>query len=96
MKVWCNYNPCIVKFWDDVEKASIQTVRNLKVPCHDGKLMLIELPCDRSLSYPNPEVQQSLSGHSEITYGGVAPRTNCWGKARTYGAKLVENIVNGT
>lgn len=58
--------------------------------------MSIELPSGRRLSYPKPEVHQSLSGRSEVTYEGVDSRNNRWGKARTYGAKLVENIVQGT
>ena len=104
IEAWRASNPCIVKFWDDVEKAAVnaiqshatQTLRNIKVHCRDDSFMFIELPSGRCLSYPKPEVQQSLSGRSEITYEGIDSRTNRWGKIRTYGAKLVENIVQGT
>lgn len=104
VQVWRASNPCIVKFWDDIENAAVnaiqshstQIVRNLKVHCRDGSFMFIELPSGRCLSYPKPEVHHSLSGHSEISYEGFDSRTNHWGKSRTYGAKLVENIVQGT
>ena len=103
VKAWRDSNPCIVKFWDDVENAAVKaihsrlthTVRNIKVHCKDDSFMFIELPSGRCLSYPKPELRKSLSGSLEINYKGLDSRTKQWGNVRTYGAKLVENIVQG-
>lgn len=92
--------PRIVRLWDDVKKAAVHAIRNkttvvlkrkyvsLRFTYERGYLF-ITLPSGRRLAYFNAEV----SDKGELTYWGLDQVKKVWRKDRTYGGKLVENIV---
>jgi DNA polymerase len=63
-------------------------VRQLKFQ-RDGAWLRVRLPSGRCLCYIKPDVDDA----GQITYWGVNQYTRQWGKIKTYGGKLVENIV---
>ncbi len=101
---WREANGRIVKLWAIVEAATaaairtgeaVQINRGLKIRCK-YHMLIITLPSGRSIVYPRPEVDLQSAGHQSrwlITYEGVNQTTQKWERIRTYGGKLVENIV---
>lgn len=99
---WRNSNLKIVKLWSDVEKAAIATVRDRKgVTIQHGiefyfecGILFIKLPSGRKLSYVRASICiDERFNKSIITYEGIEQGTKQWGTLKTYGGKLVENIV---
>lgn len=96
---WRNSNPKIVKLWRDVDNAAIQTIRerrriklkNIRFACQNG-MLVITLPSKRQLFYAKPEIGLNRFGGESITYMGIGTNKR-WERIETYGAKLVENIV---
>ena len=93
---WRKANPSIVKFWHDVDKAVREAI-NTKAPQHlqanmviyrKGSLLKIRLPVGRELSYVRPLIVNNV-----ITYEGMMQGKGKYGRISSYGAKLVENIV---
>ncbi|MFW3388630.1 UNVERIFIED_CONTAM: DNA polymerase, partial [Kocuria sp. CPCC 205274] len=87
-------HPAIVQLWADVEKAAkaaicgkAQVTHGLKFE-RKGAWLRIRLPSGRFLSYPAPRVEGG-----QITYMGVCPYSRKWKRLKTFGGKLVENIV---
>ncbi len=66
-------------------------VRMLKIR-RDGAWLRIRLPSGRYLCYTKPEVAED----GQISYMGVNQYTRRWSRIKTYGGKLVENIVQAT
>jgi DNA polymerase bacteriophage-type len=103
VKAWRNANPAIVKFWYDVEKAAIKAVKNkthvkmqhdLSFFCESG-ILFVQLPSGRRLAYARPKLETDERFNKEgLTYEGS--ENNRWGRLKTYGGKLVENIVQAT
>lgn len=94
---WRAAHPATVALWSNVADAVRQaiaapgvafSVRQLKVQ-RDGAWLRIRLPSGRCLCYINPQVEEG----GQITYSGVNQYTRQWGRIKTYGGKLVENIV---
>lgn len=57
-------------------------------------LMTLRLPSGRRLYYRDIELlPDSLTGREGIVFSGVDQYTKKWGRVRTYGAKLVENVT---
>ena len=54
--------------------------------------MFIRLPSGRRLAYPKPLIRKNSKGWSELSYEGIDPKKK-WNRLSTYGAKLVENII---
>lgn len=99
VKMWRNASPKIVKLWRDVEGAVKDVLRRggriklgdyLQVWYANNEL-LIWLPSGRPLVYQSPRLDDD-----SITYMGMDQTTNAWCEQRTYGGKLVENIVQAT
>ena len=103
---WREANPHIVKLWAIVEKAAfaaIQTGESITV--HRGiiigrrwGMLTITLPSGRTICYPRVSVGTEYNdgwrgSHDVIEYEGLNQTTKKWEKVRTYGGKLVENIV---
>ena len=94
-----NYN--IVKLWYNTEslaKAAIKApgtiirgTRGVEFQMI-GDTLFIKLPSGRRLAYKNAIIQQG-SYKEEIVYDGKDQTTGRWGKVKTYGGKLVENIT---
>lgn len=103
--MWRKANPHIVNFWGTVEEAAMKAIntgrtqiihKNIQLSYQRGCL-IITLPSGRSIVYPRVRIEQE-----EMRYGGIKAtisyerldqETRQWGRARTYGGKLTENIV---
>jgi DNA polymerase len=55
-------------------------------------MLIITLPSGRELFYAKPRIEENRFGGESITYEGVGTGKR-WERIETYGAKLVENIV---
>jgi DNA polymerase len=96
---WRATNPHIVMLWQEVDRASLAAVRerterkfkNIRFRCQAG-ILIITLPSGRELFYMKPHIEENRFGGSSITYEGVGTGKR-WERIETYGAKLVENIV---
>lgn len=99
---WRDSNPNIVNLWAETEKAAIKAVKNritAKLPqgielyC-EGDILFIKLPSGRCLTYIRPRLEtDEIFQKPALTYEGPLQATKKWGRLKTYGGKLVENIV---
>jgi len=106
VKLWRDSNPRIVRMWAVIEKAAITAIktgesvtvyRNIVIGKRWG-MLTITLPSGRTICYPRAEVETEYNDgwrgdHDIIVYEGLNQTTKKWGKVRTYGGKLTENIV---
>jgi DNA polymerase len=99
--LWRRSNPSITSLWCEIDELSRNTVLTKNRSCNpkypivfrsESDYLTIELPSGRKLHYYEPEVRQGKYG-MEITYMGINSYTKKWERISTYGAKLVENIV---
>ena len=96
---WRNSNPHIVRFWWNVEKAAVDTIKDhedRRVNCvgfrfHANTLWLI-LPSGRKLAYIKPRLQPNRFGRMAITFEGLNA-ANKWERCETYGGRLTENLT---
>lgn len=109
VRLWRNSNPKIVKLWAIVERAAITAIktgetitinRGIEIGRRWG-MLTIKLPSGRTICYPRAEVGTEYGDgwrgdHDIIEYEGLNQTTKKWEKVRTYGGKLVENIVQAT
>ena len=106
VNLWRDSNPRIVKMWAIIEKAAMTALKTGgSVTVHRGivvskrwGMLLITLPSGRTICYPRAEVGTEYNDgwrgdHDIIEYEGLNQTTKKWGKVRTYGGKLTENIV---
>lgn len=99
---WRAANPNIVDFWKGCQNAAIQTVKTrtehhthgLRFYIKKGFLM-IELPSGRALAYPKAKLGQNSWGSDVVEFMGLDLNRR-WTTLKTYGGKLVENIVQAT
>jgi DNA polymerase len=102
VKLWREASPAIVALWGDVDKCARGAVGRggvwttklfgleFKV---DGKFLTIKLPSERKLFYREPGLTINRFGGTSIKYKSIDQQTRRWDWNETYGAKLVENIV---
>ena len=103
---WRDSNPKIVRLWTLVEKAVIAALREGRaisinrgiVVSRQWGCLTITLPSGRTMVYPRAKVGTEYDDgwrgdHDSIEYEGVNQTTRKWEMVRTYGGKLVENIV---
>ena len=98
VKAWRNANPSITQLWWDVEEAAMDALQKgpvefnrMRFECESG-ILFITLPSGRNLAYVRPRIEQDPKfGKDMITYEGY--EQGKWGRLKTYGPKLVENIV---
>ena len=94
----------VKQLWYDQEAAAIRAVkRGTPITCGyirwlmDDGFLRCELPSGRWLSYPNPEVRKEWMPWGKekevLSYETVSMYTRQWGREKTYGGKLVENIT---
>lgn len=102
VQMWRNASPHIVQFWWDVDKAAKECIKtHLPQTTHGMKFiyqsgcMFLRLRSGRYLCYPRPKIGTNRFGSESITFMGINP-VKKWGRIETYGAKLVENIVQAT
>ena len=100
VNAWRATNPNIVMLWQDIDRAAIATVKerskkkevkNIRFRYESG-MLIITLPSGRELFYARPRIEENRFGGESITYEGVGTGKR-WEPIETYGAKLVENIV---
>jgi len=103
---WRDNNKKIVRLWSVVEKAAITAIktgesvtinRGVEITRKWG-MLTIKLPSGRTMCYPRASIETEYGDsrrgdHDVIEYEGVSQTTKKWGKIRTYGGKLVENMV---
>lgn len=96
-RLWRRAHPAITSYWPELKTTVILAIENpgntypcrrLKIRC-DGAWLRIGLPSGRALCYPSPRVAEG----DAITYMGVNQYTRSWGRIKTYGGKLLENIT---
>ena len=107
--LWRRNNPRIVKLWARVESAAIAAIesgnngkpqivnRGIAMQMRWGSL-IVTLPSGRNLCYPRAKVTIEYGDgyrgdHESIEYEGASQTTKKWESVRTYGGKLVENLV---
>lgn len=100
---WRAASPKIVGLWKLYEKAAkkaIEEKRPVKVKhgvtfyFRDG-VLFARLPGGRSIAYWGAKLEPGQYG-DEVRYYGTNQQTGKWGYVKTYGGKLVENIVQAT
>ena len=96
---WRKANPHIVRFWWEVDKAAMESVRNRTVTethgfrfIYKSGMLFISLPSGRYLAYVKPRIGMNQFGSDCITYMGL-DSTRHWSRIQTYGPKIVENIT---
>ncbi|MCE5669535.1 DNA polymerase [Staphylococcus pseudintermedius] len=99
---WRKANPNIVAFWKGCQDAAIETVRTRQTHQTHGLrfymkkgFLMIELPSGRSLAYPKARLGENSWGSPVVEFMGLDLNRK-WTKLKTYGGKLVENIVQAT
>lgn len=96
---WHAANPAIVRLWDSVGSAAVEAIRyrvGRPLPKgmraeYRGKMLFLTLPSGRKLCYVRPSVVEGKFGGDAVSYEST--EAGKWGKASTYGPKLVENVV---
>lgn len=94
-RLWRRAHPAIVELWENVEQAAKKAITTKKAQTVNGLVfdmkgawMRIKLPSGRFLQFPSPRVEDG-----QITYMGVNPYSRKWQRLKTFGGKLVENII---
>ncbi|WP_347920760.1 DNA polymerase [Pediococcus acidilactici] len=102
VQMWRNASPHIVQFWWDIDRAAKECIKtHLPQATHGMKFiyrsgcMFLQLRSGRYLCYPNPKIGINRFGSESITFMGINT-VKKWSRIETYGAKLVENIVQAT
>ena len=99
---WRKASPRIKQLWYDVDAAALEAVRECRaVPLHHGVafsyrkgILFLRLPWGRKLAYARPKIEVEPEFDREgLTYEGSEQTSGKWTRLRTYGGKLVENIV---
>jgi DNA polymerase len=99
---WRQANSKIVRLWWDIDSAVTSCVKTKErkethgiVFEYQSGILFITLPSGRRLAYVKPRIGENRFGGESITYEGVGG-TKKWERLESYGAKFVENIVQGT
>lgn len=98
VNAWRTANPKIVKFWYDLESKIKLTIsygisteiNSIKINYKKG-ILFITLPSGRQLCYLRPKIELGKFGQEVITYDDTKNKS----RVESYGAKFVENIVQG-
>ncbi len=102
VKQWRKANPNIVKLWYAAEAASVTAVREkttvklahgVKYRYESG-FLFADLPSGRSLAYVNPRIKPDPRFDKDgLVFDGMDQVKKKWMSHRTYGGRLVENLV---
>lgn len=99
---WRKASPRIKQLWYDVDAAALEAVRESRaVTLHHGVafsyrkgILFLRLPSGRKLAYARAKIEVEPEFDREgLTYEGSEQTSGKWTRLRTYGGKLVENIV---
>ena len=106
VQLWRKSNQNITQLWQTLEAAAVKAIqtgesvrvnRGIVVGRQWG-MLTITLPSGRTLCYPRVSIGTERNDgwrgdHEIIEYEGTNQTTKKWGKIRTYGGKLTENVV---
>jgi DNA polymerase len=102
VKQWRNANPNIRNLWYAVEESAVTAVREkttVKV-AHGVQYryapgyLFADLPSGRSLAYVNPRIKPDKNFNKDgLVFDGMDQVKKKWMSHRTYGGRLVENLV---
>ena len=98
---WREANPNIVQLWWAVDRAVKECIKK-RMPTethgirfdYQSGMMFATLPSGRRLAYVKPHIGENRFGGESVTYMGVGG-TKKWERLESYGAKFVENLVQG-
>jgi len=102
VKQWREANPNIRKLWYAAEDAAVTAVRDkttVKLAHgvqyrYSGGILFADLPSGRSLAYVNPRIKPEPKFNKEgLVFDGMDQVKKKWMSHRTYGGRLVENLV---
>lgn len=99
VNMWRNSNPAITRLWKDIEKCAFLAVSGEPCNYKDIKffkksgILFIGLPSGRNIAYAGAKIGQNRFGKKCLTYLGINQKTKKWETIKTWGGKLVENIV---
>lgn len=102
VKQWRDANPNIRKLWYATEEAAVTAVREkttVKVAHgvqyrYKSGMLFADLPSGRSLAYVNPRIKPDPNfGKDGLVFDGMDQVKKKWMSHRTYGGRLVENLV---
>ncbi|MBA5728547.1 DNA polymerase [Aerococcaceae bacterium INB8] len=98
---WRHASPNIVDFWWSVDRCTKETVKGRMLTethglrfTYESGILFIELPSGRRLAYCKPRIGSNRFGGESVVYEGIGTGNN-WQEVESYGAKFVENIVQG-
>ena len=98
---WRQASPSIPRFWNNTENAVRRALdnpgRTYTLPCgvkymRDADALRCRLPSGRILSYWGARIED-YKGRPSIVFMGQDQTTRKWVKLKTWGGRLVENIV---
>lgn len=102
VKQWRDANPHIKKLWYAAENAAVQAIREkttVKLAHgvqyrYKSGILFADLPSGRSLAYMNARLKQDPNFDKEgVVFDGMDQVKKKWMSNRTYGGRLVENLV---
>ncbi|CAH8772253.1 DNA polymerase [Paenibacillus dendritiformis] len=102
VKQWRDANPNIRRLWYKAEEAAVTAVREktaVKLAHgvqyrYEAGMLFADLPSGRSLAYVNPRIKPDPNfGKDGIVFDGMDQVKKKWMSHRTYGGRLVENLV---
>ncbi|GEO27050.1 DNA polymerase [Alicyclobacillus acidoterrestris] len=102
VKQWRKANPNIVKLWYATEDAAVTAVREkttVKLAHgvryrYEAGMLFADLPSGRSLAYVNPRIKRDPKFDKDgLVFDGMDQVKKKWMSHRTYGGRLVENLV---
>lgn len=100
---WRAASPKIVGLWKLYEQAAKQAIKEKRTVraghgvafCFRDGVLFARLPGGRSIAYWGARLEPGQYG-DEVRYCGTDQQTGRWERVKTYGGKLVENIVQAT
>lgn len=102
VKQWRDANPNIRKLWYAAEEAAVRAVdeKTMVKLAHgvqyryEAGVLFADLPSGRSLAYVNPRIKPEPKFNKDgLVFDGMDQVKKKWMSHRTYGGRLVENLV---
>ncbi|KEO84780.1 DNA polymerase [Tumebacillus flagellatus] len=102
VKQWRAANPNIVQLWYAAERAAVTAVKEKRTVklAHgvqyrpEAGMLFADLPSGRSLCYVKPRIKRDAQFDKDaLEFEGQDQQTKKWTTHRTYGGRLVENLV---
>lgn len=98
---WRQASPNIVNLWWSVDRCAKDAIKGRMTTethglrfSYESGILFIQLPSGRRLAYCKPRIGENRFGGESVVYEGIGTG-NKWQAIESYGAKFVENIVQG-